>query len=110
AVGDVALDNPVMTAAGTYGLSFEFDAYVDLTTLGAFVTKSLSSEPWDGNTGRNLSPSESGAMLNSVGLRNPGIHAWVRSHYPDLCRRGVRTVVSLWGRDENELFDAAVAV
>ena len=49
-------------------------------------------------------------MLNSVGLKNPGVRAWRQSHYPALARRGVRTVVSIWGRDENELFDAAAVV
>ena len=74
-VGDLRLGNPVMTAAGTYGLGSETDAYGDLALLGAFVTKSLSCQPWKGNVGRNLVPGTGAGMLNSVGLKNPGARA-----------------------------------
>lgn len=106
-VGDLELPNPVMTAAGTYGLGGEFDAYGNLAELGAFVTKSLSYDAWRGNSGRNISAAEGGAMLNSVGLSNCGVSSWVTDHYPALTRLGARIVVSIWGRNEGELFDSA---
>lgn len=96
-LGPVSLPNPVMTAAGTYGLGLDFAAYGSLATLGAFVTKSLSLHSRKGNTGRNLIPTSSGAMLNSVGLRNPGLECWIDDIYPALAEQGVRIVVSLWG-------------
>jgi dihydroorotate dehydrogenase (NAD+) catalytic subunit len=48
-VGSVALANPVMTASGTAGLSSELAPYMDLSRLGAVVTKSLAAYEWEGN-------------------------------------------------------------
>src|SRR3546814_2789908 len=48
-IGSVALPNPVMTASGTAGHGTELGAYVDLSSLGAVVVKSLAAYPWDGN-------------------------------------------------------------
>lgn len=106
-LGATRLPNPVMPAAGTYGLGVESAAYGDLSSLGCFTTKSLSVEAWDGNAGRNLIPSVGGGMLNSVGLKNPGVQRWLDEHYVDLHRSGCRVVVSLWGRTEADIFDAA---
>ena len=76
-VGPVALPNPVMTASGTAGHGVELGAYFDLSLLGAVVVKSLSVEPWAGNPAPRLLPVAAG-MLNSVGLQNPGVDAWLR--------------------------------
>ena len=72
-----------MNASGTYGLGCEFAAYGPLSDLGAFVTKSISLRSRSGNIGSNLAPGRSGEMLNSVGLKNPGIRAWLKDDYPD---------------------------
>jgi dihydroorotate dehydrogenase (NAD+) catalytic subunit len=91
-----------MTAAGTYGFGLDLEPYGSLATLGAFVTKSLSLHPRKGNTGKNLIPTSSGAMLNSVGLRNPGLDAWINDVYPALSEQGVHIVVSLWAETQAE--------
>ena len=57
-VGDLKLNNPIMTAAGTYGLGSETDAYGDLTLLGAFVTKSLSNGPGKATSAGTWSPGQ----------------------------------------------------
>ena len=95
-VGSVALANPVMTASGTAGHGTELQPYVELSSLGAVVVKSLSSEPWPGNPPPRLVATEAG-MLNSVGLQNPGVDAWIEESLPALLATGARVVASLWG-------------
>jgi dihydroorotate dehydrogenase (NAD+) catalytic subunit len=95
-VGTVALPNPVMTASGTVGHGTEVGGYVDLSALGAVVVKSLSAEPWAGNPAPRLHETAAG-MLNSVGLQNPGVEAWIEHDLPALERSGARVVASIWG-------------
>jgi dihydroorotate dehydrogenase (NAD+) catalytic subunit len=92
----VALPNPVMTASGTVGHGTEVGEYLDLRRLGAVVVKSLSAEPWAGNPPPRLHETPAG-MLNSVGLQNPGVEAWVEHDLPALEASGARIVASIWG-------------
>jgi len=95
-VGSVALPNPVMTASGTVGHGTEVGEYFDLSALGAVVVKSLSAEPWAGNPPPRLHERAAG-ILNSVGLQNPGVEAWIEHDLPALGARGARVVASIWG-------------
>jgi dihydroorotate dehydrogenase (NAD+) catalytic subunit len=95
-VGSVELPNPVMTASGTAGHGTELGEYVDLSALGALVVKSLSAEPWAGNPPPRLHETPAG-MLNSVGLQNPGVEAWLEHDLPALERAGARVIASIWG-------------
>ena len=60
------------------------------------VVKSLSAEPWAGNPPPRLHETP-GGMLNSVGLQNPGVEAWLEHELPDLLATGPRVVASIWG-------------
>ena len=95
-VGSVVLPNPVMTASGTAGHGAELARYVDLSSLGAVVVKSLSAEPWQGNPAPRVTEVDAG-MLNSVGLQNPGVEAWLEEELPALLATGARVVASIWG-------------
>jgi len=107
AVGSVTLPNPVMVASGTAGHSTELAAYLDLSSLGAFVVKSLAADPWAGNPGPRVHQTPAG-MINSVGLQGPGVAAWLGSGLAELRRVGVeRIVVSIWGRTVDEYRRAA---
>jgi dihydroorotate dehydrogenase (NAD+) catalytic subunit len=96
-IGSVELPNPVMTASGTAGYGTEIGAYVDLASLGAVVTKSLSPFDWAGNPAPRVVGTSAG-MLNAVGLQNPGAQAWLERELPRLRRTGARVVASIWGR------------
>jgi dihydroorotate dehydrogenase (NAD+) catalytic subunit len=85
-----------MTASGTAGHGAELSEYVDLASLGAVVVKSLSAEPWAGNPAPRVHETAAG-MLNSVGLQNPGVEAWLEHELPDLHRAGACVVASIWG-------------
>jgi dihydroorotate dehydrogenase (NAD+) catalytic subunit len=87
-LGTLELRNPVLTASGTFASGREFSDFVDLGRLGAIVTKGVSFEPWPGNTSPRVAETASG-MLNSIGLQNPGVEAfvardlaWLAEHAP----------------------------
>ncbi|MDQ4133403.1 MAG: dihydroorotate dehydrogenase [Actinomycetota bacterium] len=108
-LGSVRLPNPVMTAAGTAGYGAELGSYFDLSSLGAVVVKSLSSEPWAGNPPPRVLETDAG-MLNSVGLQNPGVEAWIEHELPSLLATGARVVASIWGHSLAEFEKAAAAL
>ncbi|MBW3549132.1 MAG: dihydroorotate dehydrogenase [Actinobacteria bacterium] len=105
-VGSVALPNPVMTASGTSGHGAELGRYLDLSSLGAVVVKSLSARPWPGNPGPRVHETAAG-MLNSVGLQGPGVEAWLACHLPALVASGARVVASIWGHRVEDYAQAA---
>lgn len=84
-LGAMQLRNPVMTASGTFASGREFADFIDLNRLGAVVTKGVSLEPWPGNASPRIAETASG-MLNSIGLQNPGVDAFVTN---DLAWLGV---------------------
>jgi dihydroorotate dehydrogenase (NAD+) catalytic subunit len=75
-LGSLELSNPVVTASGTFASGREFADFVGLDRLGAIVTKGVSLEPWAGNDSPRIAETASG-MLNSIGLQNPGVEAFV---------------------------------
>lgn len=95
-VGEVALANPVMMASGTVGHGTELGEVVDLAAPGAVVVKSLSAGAWAGNPPPRLAPLAAG-MLNSIGLENPGVDAWLETELPRLAATGATVVASVWG-------------
>lgn len=105
-VGSVVLPNPVMPASGTAGHGTELGAYVDLSSLGAVVVKSLAAYPWDGNPALRTFGTH-GGMINSVGLQGPGVEAWRREKLPALIDSGARVVASIWGRSIDDYRRAA---
>jgi dihydroorotate dehydrogenase (NAD+) catalytic subunit len=106
-VGSVTLPNPILTASGTAGYGAELGAYFDLGRIGAVVVKSLSPGPWAGNAAPRVHMAVAG-MLNSVGLQNGGVAAWLTEHLPRLERAHARVVASIWGFTIDEYAEAAV--
>lgn len=106
AVGSVELTAPVMTASGTAGHGDELAAYVDLSSIGAVVVKSLGSGPWPGNPAPRVHPTPSG-MINSVGLQGPGVTAWREHELPAVLATGATVVASIWGRHVEDFGAAA---
>lgn len=79
----IPLANPVIAASGTFAYGVEFASIVDLNTLGGFVTKGLSREPMDGNRPPRIWEASAG-MINSIGLQNIGVRAFVADKLPQL--------------------------
>jgi dihydroorotate dehydrogenase (NAD+) catalytic subunit len=86
----IPLANPVLAASGTFAYGIEFSSLVDLNAIGGIVVKGLSREPMDGNPAPRLWETQSG-MMNSVGLQNIGVRAFVRDKLPAL--RSYRTAI-----------------
>ena len=86
-VGSVELRSPIMTASGTAGYGDELSAYLDLSSLGAVVTKSIAAYEWAGNPAPRVHATPLG-MINAVGLQGPGVAAWLDHHLPSLAAHG----------------------
>ena len=108
-VGSVELSNPILTASGTAGHGAELSAYLDLSSLGAVVVKSVSAQPWGGNPAPRLWPLDAG-MLNSVGLQNGGIEGWLADDLPALAATGATVVASIWGFSTSDYQAVAAAL
>ncbi len=105
-VGSVELPGPVMTASGTAGYGAELAPFMELSQLGAVVTKSLAPYEWPGNPAPRVHPTHQG-MMNAVGLQGPGIEYWLKSVLPDLLATGATVVCSIWGRSLEDYRHAA---
>src|SRR5271155_5351370 len=92
----IPLNNPVIAASGTYAYGVEFKALVDLDTLGGVVVKGLSREPMDGNPPPRLFETEAG-MINSIGLQNIGVRAFVREKLPELHNYRTPVIANVFG-------------
>ena len=95
-IGGLKLKNPVMTASGTFGYGKEFDAFTDLTKLGAVVVKGLSLEPRAGNPSPRTCETPCG-MLNAIGLQNVGVDAFITDKMPYLRKVGVPVIANIFG-------------
>ena len=82
-IRNVAFKNRVLVASGTFGYGDEVKDLVDVAALGGIVTKSLSWKQRDGNPPRRIAETASG-MLNSIGLANIGVHAFIEQKLPYL--------------------------
>jgi dihydroorotate dehydrogenase (NAD+) catalytic subunit len=86
----IELKNPVLAASGTFAYGVEFAPLLDLNALGGLVVKGLSREPMAGNPPPRVWEAEAG-MMNSIGLQNIGVRAFVAEKLPAL--REFRTAV-----------------
>ena len=92
----IALRNPVLAASGTFAYGVEFEKLVDLDALGGLVVKGLSREPIEGNPQPRLYESPCG-MINSIGLQNIGVRAFVRDKLPALARLRTAVFANVFG-------------
>ena len=97
----VELKNPVMTASGTFGSGAEYSEFVDLSCLGAVVTKGVASVPWPGNPTPRIAETSCG-MLNAIGLQNPGIDVFCERDIPFLKKYDTKIIVNVCGKSTEE--------
>ena len=71
-IGGIEMNNPVMTASGTFGFGIEYSQFIDINQLGAIVVKGVTLKPKEGNPTPRIVETPAG-MLNSIGLQNPGV-------------------------------------
>ncbi len=100
------LRNPVMTASGTFGYGEEFSEYVDLTKLGAYITKGLSLRPRPGNPTPRIVETP-GGMLNAIGLQNVGIEAFIEKKLPFIRTVDTPSIANFFGDTVDEYAEMA---
>ncbi len=105
-LGRLALANPILVASGTFGYAREMEQLVDLTRLGAVIPKTVTPQPRAGNPPWRTVETAAG-LLNSIGLDNDGIDAFIAHHLPYLRRIGTRLIVSIAGRTPIEYVQMA---
>jgi dihydroorotate dehydrogenase (NAD+) catalytic subunit len=97
----IPLKNPVLAASGTFAYGLEFEKLVDLNALGGFVVKGLSREPIEGNPPPRVIETE-GGMINSIGLQNIGVRAFVAQKLPELARLHTAVFANVFGYETGD--------
>ena len=105
----IALRNPVIAASGTFGYGLEFAPLLPLDQLGALVTKGISREPIAGNPAPRLFQTDAG-MINSVGLQNVGVAAFVSDKLPKLKTCDVPVLVNVFGYSVDDYLEVLRAL
>ena len=108
-IGGLELQNPVMTASGTFGYAREFDHLVDLNRIGGIIVKGLSLKPTKGNPPPRIVETPSG-MLNAIGLENVGIEAFISEKLPFLERLTPPVIANIYGKMEEEYEQLAARI
>jgi len=102
----VSFKNPVVMASGTFGFGKEYGAIYDINKLGGLSGKGLTLHPKAGNDGIRVAETASG-MLNSVGLENPGVAAFLREECPRWEQLDLARIVNLGGNTIEEYVEGA---
>jgi dihydroorotate dehydrogenase (NAD+) catalytic subunit len=105
-IAGILMKNPVLTASGTFGYGEEMSQIYDLSLLGALTVKGLSLRPQPGNRPPRICETPAG-MLNSIGLQNIGIEAFVRDKLPFLRRIDTRVIANIYGHSAEEYAEVA---
>lgn len=108
-IGGIELQNPVMTASGTFGYAREFDHLLDLNRLGGIIVKGLSLLPTKGNPPPRIVETACG-MINAIGLENVGIEGFITEKLPFLQRLSPPVFVNIYGRLEAEYRQLAARI
>lgn len=108
-VGGLELQNPVMTASGTFGYAREFEHLVDLNRIGAIIVKGLSLSPTRGNPPPRIVETSCG-MLNAIGLENVGLERFVEDKLPFLQRLNPPIIANIYGKLEEEYMELAARI
>ena len=105
-LGPLKLSNPVLTASGTSGYGLDLLPFFDISLLGGIVSKSLSLSPREGNPPLRLAETPAG-MLNSIGLQNIGVDAFVSEKLPGLRGAKATVIANIFGETVEEFAELA---
>ncbi len=97
----VTLKNPVITASGCCGYGREYDKLYPIERLGGISVKGTTLQERQGNPPCRIAETPSG-MLNSVGLQNPGVEAFLQNELPHLKSRDVVVIANVAGSTVEE--------
>jgi dihydroorotate dehydrogenase (NAD+) catalytic subunit len=105
----IKLTNPTLTCSGTCGYAFEYADFMDLSRLGAFVTKSITREERPGNEPARIVEVRAG-MLNAIGLANVGLDRFLAEKVPQLRRMPCPVIVNVAGHSYDDYAETCAAM
>ncbi len=108
-LGGLILKNPVTVASGTFGFGREYGEFFDLSLLGGIAVKGLTLKERSGNPPPRIVETR-GGMINSVGLQNPGVEAFIKEEIPFLRRFDTRIIVNINGDEPEDYARMAMAL
>jgi dihydroorotate dehydrogenase (NAD+) catalytic subunit len=108
-IGSLTLKNPLIAASGCFGYGVEYADVVDLSTLGAIVSKGLYLGEREGHPAPRIVETPAG-MLNAIGLQGIGARRFVDEKLPELRARGATVIVNVCGTTLDEYVDVARVV
>lgn len=100
------LKNPILVASGTFGYAREMVAYADFSQLGGIIPKTVTPLPRPGNPPPRTVETTSG-LLNSIGLDNDGIDAFISGYLPNLLELGTSIIANIAGKNTVEFVEMA---
>lgn len=100
-IGPLLMANPVGVASGTFGYGEEYEKLIELDRLGTIYTKAVTPAPRAGNPPPRIVETPSG-MLNTIGLANPGVEAFIAKKLPELAQQRCAVVVNVAGACEDD--------
>src|SRR3984885_15472811 len=103
------LANPTMTCSGTCGYAFEYGDFMDLSRLGAFVTKSITLEERAGNEPTRIVEARAG-MLNAIGLANVGLDRFLDEKVPLIKQMPCPVIVNVAGHSFGDYTETCAAM
>lgn len=97
----MVMKNPVVVASGTFGFGREYSQFYDLSELGGICAKGLTLHRREGNPAPRIAETPMG-ILNSVGLQNPGVDAFIEEELPFLRQYDVKVIANISGNTPEE--------
>jgi dihydroorotate dehydrogenase (NAD+) catalytic subunit len=108
-INGVEFKNPVIAASGTFGFGKEFNDFYDVGILGGISSKGLTINPKQGNEGIRVFETPSG-MMNSVGLQNPGIDAFIHNELLSMKKLGTNVIANIGGGCLEDYIEAVTKI
>lgn len=105
-IAGVPFKNPIIAASGTFGFGEEYHELYDVGCLGGISSKGLTLHPKDGNEGIRVWETASG-MMNSVGLQNPGVEAFIDHGISQMRRFGNVLIANMGGHSMEDYITGA---
>jgi len=105
-IGTLTLKNPLIAASGCFGYGLEYADAVDISTLGAVVSKGLFLKPREGHPPERIVETPAG-MLNAIGLQGIGVHRYIGEKLPELRARNATNIVNICGSTLDEYVELA---
>ena len=97
----MTMKNPIVAASGTFGFGREYGEFFDISQLGGICVKGLTPTRREGNPPPRVAETPMG-MLNSVGLQNPGVDAFIQRELPELKKHDLRVIANISGNTPEE--------